>query len=48
MELKNYIDPEGTDAKAHAAQEELVASLGGRLAVRSLGPQGATPPPKIS
>jgi choline-sulfatase len=39
-------DPAATDARAHADQRALVARFGGPLAVRALGPRGATRPPE--
>jgi choline-sulfatase len=44
--LRRLLDPEGTDARAHADQRQLVKRLGGAEAVRQMGPQGATQPPR--
>jgi choline-sulfatase len=44
--LRRMLDPESTDARAHADQRRLVKSLGGAEAVRQMGPRGATQPPR--
>lgn len=43
--LCRILDPDATDARAHADQRRLVETLGGPEAVRQLGPRGATQPP---
>lgn len=43
--LCQILDPDATDARAHADQRRLVETLGGPEAVRQLGPRGATQPP---
>lgn len=44
--LRRMLDPESTDARAHADQRRLVKRLGGTKAVRQIGPRGATQPPR--
>jgi choline-sulfatase len=44
--LRRMLDPEGTDARAHADQRRLVERLGGAESVRQMGPRGATEPPR--
>ena len=44
--LRQILDPEATDARAHADQRRLVETLGGPKAVRQMGPRGATQPPQ--
>jgi choline-sulfatase len=44
--LRRMLDPESTDARAHADQRRLVERLGGAEAVRQMGPRGATQPPR--
>lgn len=44
--LRRMLNPEATDARAHADQRRLVEGLGGPVAVRRLGPRGATRPPQ--
>lgn len=44
--LRQILDPEATDARAHTDQRRLVKTLGGPEAVRQMGPRGATQPPR--
>lgn len=43
--LRRICDPEEVDAQAFADQDALIESHGGREAAKSMGAQGATPPP---
>ena len=43
--LRSFLDPEAVDAKAKAAQAELVEKYGGREEAISIGPASASPVP---
>lgn len=47
-ELRAILDPEATDAQAHADQAAMIARFGGREAALKLGASGASPPPKAA